>query len=240
MRSILMLPRAGRFGMRRVTLSSAIPARLPAVAPLGLPTSYTTTFPTDENPINESGFWIQGGTVGLDWTNMKSLSGDAQASTINTGFNDNIAHLNPAKHAIPADHRVIGTISRAGGYAPTDSHECELLLRWLITANSARGYEVTFPFANSTQVQVVRWNGALNDFTVLTGTQTNGGNIADGDTLEARIIGSTITAFHNGVQVYTVTDTTWTTGNPGLGAFVRTTGVPASYCWKDFTAVPAP
>ena len=34
-------------------------------------TTYTTTFPLTENPISQSGHWINGGTVGFDWCNVR-------------------------------------------------------------------------------------------------------------------------------------------------------------------------
>jgi len=36
---------------------------------------YSTVFPLNENPISESGNWINDGTVGLDWTNVATASG---------------------------------------------------------------------------------------------------------------------------------------------------------------------
>ena len=36
---------------------------------------YTTNFPLTENPISEGGEWINGGVVGLDWTNLSTTPG---------------------------------------------------------------------------------------------------------------------------------------------------------------------
>src|SRR5262245_11556871 len=39
------------------------------------PNRYTTTLPLAEDPISEGGRWINGGTVGLDWTNVATSPG---------------------------------------------------------------------------------------------------------------------------------------------------------------------
>ena len=43
--------------------------------------TYTTNFPLTENPISEAGNWINGGTVGLDWTNVSTTPGLASAAS---------------------------------------------------------------------------------------------------------------------------------------------------------------
>src|ERR1051326_1910354 len=51
-------------------------------------------FSTVESPISEGSAWINGGAVGLDWKNVNVVSGGkAQASALNTGFDDSIAEL---------------------------------------------------------------------------------------------------------------------------------------------------
>jgi hypothetical protein len=225
-----MRGRAPRFGTRRNVVRGF------SSTPFAPPTTYTTNYPLTENPVSEGGKWIQGGTTGLDWTNTRSSGGLAFASTINTGFNDNVAYLNPALFAVPTNHTVVITVHRVAGYTPPDTHEIEIFLRALGSAHSWRGYEVDFAFANSGLVQLVRWDGALNNFTVLSITVNNGANIADGDTLTASITGSTITAKHNNNLLFTATDATYATGNAGHGFFVRTGGTPSSFCISQFSA----
>src|SRR5208337_935597 len=50
--------------------------------------SYTTNFPLTENPISEGGRWINGGTVGLDWTNVRTTPGLAFGTELSTSTND--------------------------------------------------------------------------------------------------------------------------------------------------------
>jgi hypothetical protein len=45
--------------------------------------------------------------------------------------------------------------------------------------------------------------------------------LKDGDILKASIVGNVITVYVNGVEKACVTDSTFQTGNPGIGEFLR-------------------
>jgi hypothetical protein len=64
---------------------------------------------------------------------------------------------------------------------------------------------------------IVRWNGALGDFTGLASQRGSQFGVADGDVISAKVVGSVITAYKNGVQMAQATDATWATGSPGVG-----------------------
>jgi hypothetical protein len=66
-------------------------------------------------------------------------------------------------------------------------------------------------------VEIVRWNGALGDFTYV--ARTGGPGLRDGDMVKATIIGNVITAYINGAQVLQGTDNTFSTGSPGMGFY---------------------
>src|SRR5450432_4364789 len=58
--------------------------------------TYTTNFPLTEKPISEGGVWTNGGSVGLDWTDVQTTSGLAFATqTIHAPppYDDSIACL---------------------------------------------------------------------------------------------------------------------------------------------------
>jgi hypothetical protein len=195
------------------------------------PKTYSTNFLGVENPISENGVWTNGGTVGLVWQNVEKQNGFAYGSGTSAGYDDCIAHLS----GFPANHFAQATLHVAGNYTPPSSHEIELLLRFKITANSARGYEINCGWGGAYS-QIVRWNGALNDFTYLSPTGPGFGALAEGDVIKATAIGSTITVYKNGNQVMQVTDATWTDGNPGMGMFIRPGGTPKNYCYTQFSA----
>ena len=120
--------------------------------------------------------------------------------------------------------------------------EVELRLRTAISAHSITGYEINFRCtSDGTQyVQIVRWNGPLGDFSILDGRV--GPGLHNGDVVKATIVGSTITAYINGTQVVQVTDSTFTSGSPGMGFYIQ--GGSASqendYGFTSFTASDLP
>lgn len=195
---------------------------------------YSTPFSATENPLSESGHWIQGGDTGLDWQNVRSSGGLAFATNTSSGYDDCIAQL--TNHSIGVDHEVSGTIFLQGGYTAPDSHECSLYLRHSITAHQAKGYEILFPVPGVGNFQIVRWNGPVTDFTPLSVTGDLPRSVQTGDVAKAKIVGNAITVYLNDVAFATATDSTHTTGNPGMGFFVRPGGTLASYCLTAWSA----
>lgn len=206
-----------------------------AIAPAPtLVTSYQTNFDGTENPLRET-IWLNGGDFGV-WHNVQALNGHACASSFNVDPDDSSAYLDPTKHAISVDHKVTTTVHRATSYNPGVGHESQHFLRALGGASSFRGYECIYPVDGTSGCQCVKWNGAFNDFTVLSGTNSNGAAINDGDSIQSEIKTNVIKMRQNGTQVFTVTDSTYSTGNPGIAFFVRSGATLESYCWDDFLA----
>jgi hypothetical protein len=199
--------------------------------------SYTTNFPGTENPISEGGAWINGKTTGVAWQNVKTTTGFAQLTVGNpSAYDDSTAIL---AGTWGADQYVRAVVKRPNIDA-NYTQEFEIRLRSTMTANSSRGYEVllTGSGAHAASAQIVRWNGAPGDFTVLT-TSGPGGNVTDGDILEAQMVGTTITVKINGRQVLTATDSTYSNGSPGMGFFTRNPSPPA-HGFSSYTASNSP
>lgn len=203
------------------------------------PTVIDLQFPLDENPTDENGLMLEGLRDGVDWNDMQSggpTDGVRRCfAAVNSGNDSNMC-ARGGRHVIPNDQEVVTTIYRDPAYTPADSHEVLLLLRWNITANFTRGYEILIPINNGGQI--VRWNGVLNDFTVLSPTGPGNPAPVTGDIVRAKIVGSVITVFYTPIstgiegQIMTVTDSTWAGGNPGAGNFSRTGNTPNRYCHK--------
>jgi hypothetical protein len=82
---------------------------------------------------------------------------------------------------------------------------------------------------------IVKWNGPLGDFTMLSVTGSLGAP-AHGDKIRAEFVGQNITVYKNNVQVMRASDATYTDGNPGIGSFARTgDGVLANLGWQSIT-----
>jgi hypothetical protein len=120
------------------------------------------------------------------------------------------------------------------------THEVEILLRWSDSANSASGYECNMAW-NGGYAEIVRWNGPVGNYTYLNQSSVPGG-VHEGDTLSCSIVGSTITLSVNGVTRATATDSTFTTGNPGMAFWRGSSGCGSfgDYGFTHYTASSLP
>ena len=176
--------------------------------------SYSTSFPASENPISEGGAWINGGTTGLDWGNVATISGLAYGTSLKTKYADPTAVLTGTW---ASDQEAQGTVE-INGSVGGGSHEVELRLRTTITAHSITGYEINANTNSSNPyITIVRWDGPLNSWTQL--NSVTGITVKNGDVLKATAVGSAVTVYLNGTQVLQATDSTYSTGSPGIGFY---------------------
>jgi hypothetical protein len=223
--------------------SGATPAAI-SVPPTAGTSVFTTSFPLTENPLSDTGKWVNGKAIGLDWNDAQSVPNEAYASMLSGGasrYNDSIAHLSTAVMTFPPNQYAQGTVYRAAGYNPSPSkHEVELHLRFQTTAHNARGYEIMWGITG--YLAIVRWNGALGDYTGILDTGDPGiGAPADGDVLRVEISGTTLTVFKNGksvaqVKVDSIPGTVWAAGQPGMGFWPVDSSTPKNYGWKSYEA----
>ena len=220
----------------QVDVEGGSSATTPCTAATG---SFSTNFGSTENPLSEGGVWIDGKVVGLDWNNPMTVPGRATAS-VQSGlgasrYDDSIAHLSASLQPMTANQFAQGTVYKASGYSTSGGHEVELLLRFQTTAHNARGYEILWGLRG--YIAIVRWNGPLGNYTPL--YDPGAGSISvpnDGDVLRAEISGSTIKVFKNGVQVASVSDSTYSSGQPGVGFWPVDGATPEKLGWKAFQA----
>lgn len=198
-------------------------------APAAGTVKYSTQFDLAEAKLSEKGVWQH---KGEDWTFVETSAGHAYGTQTGTGaYNDSYAYLS----GFPADHAATGVISRLANMQGNCTREVEILLRWSDEAHKAKGYECNIAYDGS-YAEIVRWNGKLGDFTYLAKSNVPGG-VKDGDTVMASVVGNRITVWVNGKQIATATDSTYTTGNPGIG-FWRggTCGTKGDYGFTSFSA----
>ena len=182
--------------------------------------TYSTRFPLTENPISEGSNWINGQTTGIDWHDVSTTPGLAIGHQSGKSYTDGTALLTGTWGPTQSVEATVHTVH------PNDAcyQEVEMRLRSALSAHSCTGYEISFKASktSSAYLIIVRWNGAVGDFTML--KQYNGAQygVADGDTVKATISGNVITAYLNGVQVGTATDGTYAQGNPGMGFNLET------------------
>jgi hypothetical protein len=181
--------------------------------------TYTTNFPLTENPLSESGKWINGGTTGLDWTNVRTTPGLAFGTqTGSIKYNDSTAVLAGPWGPTQTAQATVAVTSASGASGVFE--EVALRLRTTITAHSITGYEINCAVSTTQNyIQIVRWNGPFGSFTQLDGRSA--GPCVNGDVLKATINGSTITVYRNGAAVFSVNDSTYTSGSPGVGLYLQ-------------------
>jgi hypothetical protein len=183
--------------------------------------SFSTNFDLTENPVSEGGVWHHASNV---WTNVITANGIAFGTNgVLDTYDDSYALLS----GFGPDQQAQAVVFRSPSLVTTaTTHEIELLLRFSDNATSARGYECLFNYAGG--VDIVRWDGALGSFTPLTITGGAGGlgrDLVSGDVIKATIVGNVISTYINGVLRAQATDSTFATGQPGIGFFTRPDGV---------------
>ena len=206
--------------------------------------AYSTNFPATENPISESGNWINGGTTGLEWGNVQSTPGLAFGAMVNGGtvvngtpstFDDCTAVLTGTWGS---NQTAQGTVYISPSISDgAQQQEVELRLNTNVTANSITGYEFDASVQpGSSYLLIVRWDGQLNKFTNISSTAAVA--LKNGDVLKATNVNGTLTFYVNGVAEVTATDTTYSNGSPGIGFWNigGATSTLANYGFSSFSA----
>lgn len=207
--------------------------------PGGTP-DYFTNFSTTENPVDEGGRWLNGLREGASWNDCQVSSGRLCATHTELStppFDDCNACINPAFRQYNPNQFARGTVFRTPGY--TAGHEILLFVRKKISSGSAPGYEVYWTTNGGGVVNLVRWNGPLNNFTgplAFAATSLP----SSGDVLRVEIIGTVITVSVNGAApIITYDDagaSQLNTGNPGIGNNpFDPTSTFFDFGWDDFT-----
>jgi hypothetical protein len=196
-------------------------------APLPIPDGllgHTTNFSRAENPISQGEKWVDGKTIGLDWSNVETVPGLAYGTESGRGtgadaYDDSTALLSGSW---PPDQTAAATV-RSVNQSEDVFEEVELRLRSSLTAHRSTGYEVLFRCLNSAQAyaSIVRWDGPLGSFTYLVQAKGPRYKLTNGDLVSASINGTVISAFINGKQVMQTSDATYSSGSPGMGFWLR-------------------
>ena len=209
---------------------------------------FSTTFAATQNPISEGGIWLNGQTDGGDWHDCLTTSGRCVGAADNfaSRYADDIACLKTSYRAFNAAQWAQATLYLSGGYTGGGgSHECELLLRWALSSGVARGYEAAIGIRPAgTYAFIVRWEGAAGSYTALWDPSASVGSyvntptaMANGDVMRAQITsGNVISLYQNGLLLGSVTDSTWASGQPGMGFWPVDGATAGSMGWSDFSA----
>jgi len=187
---------------------------LPLRGPHGI---YTTEFTLNEFPISEGGIWIGGRTVGLDWSDIGTVSGHTYGAVMDPGYDDPTALLTGEWGP---DQMARGTVFSIN-QQDSPNQEVELRLRSSLSAHRCTGYEIGWRVSPNgvAYMGIARWNGKLGDFTPLVTHYGAKFGVSHGDVIEATAIGNVISGYKNGALQARVRDKTFATGLPGTGTF---------------------
>ena len=202
--------------------------------------TYSTTFPLSENPISESGNWVGGHTAGQNcpnanagaycWGNVQTNGTMGYGADQQNTYGDATAILtgnwNPTQSA--------SGVVKINTTPTTTDNEIALHLRMTISSQSITGYEIYCSvMPGNPYCHIARWNGPYGSFCNIEPSPAPSIALLNGDTLSATISGTnptTITAFRNGTQIMSASDTgqtcspggaagPFTSGNPGIGFY---------------------
>ena len=205
-------------------------------------TSYSTTFPTIENPISGGGHLITSTSPGVNWSGLGlgnsgtlpvapiDVVGPGMAELVdyaNPNYGDALAVVTGSWAPDQSASVVVGNlVAQPGGYP-----EFEIHLR--TDPATGAGYEISWSY-NQDYILVAAWN-AHGGYTNLFFDQDAQYAVHPGDTLTASIVGNVITMYTNGVQIAQMTDHTFASGNPGFGFDAGSSGA-AAYDISSFSA----
>jgi hypothetical protein len=204
---------------------------------------YSTNFTRAENPLSEGGKWTNGGTDGLDWTDVRTTPGLVFGTEIGGNrpdpqkYDDSTALLKGAWGPNQTAQATVHSVN------PNQDgkvwEEVELRLRSSISPHNCTGYEIMFRCSKIPQAycNIARWEGRLGKFTYLKNSGGSKYGVSNGDVVKASMIGNVLTVYINGVQMVQVTDNKFTSGNPGMGFYLDgATGVMGDYGFSSFMA----
>jgi len=197
-------------GRTKSELDGALPLR----GPHGI---YLTKFPLNEFPIAEGGIWIGGRTVGLDWSDVGTMSGHTYGTVVDPGYDDPTALLTGEWGPDQMARGIVFSVNQQD----SPNQEVELRLRSHLSAHSCTGYEIGWRVSPNrvAYMGIARWNGKLGDFTPLVTHYGAKFGVSHGDVIEAIAIGNVISAYKNGALQARVRDETFLTGLPGMGTY---------------------
>ncbi len=199
--------------------------------------SYRTDFVLDEDPISEDGRWINGRADGIDWTDVMTNGGVVygapsrmdvaerrveQGNLEADGGEEPVGDYDDPTAVLAgdwgADQHVTATVYSRN---PTNEYfqEVQIRLRSIIEPNNCTGYEVFWRCLKTDEgyAEIVRWNGAVGDFTSLRKIFGAQCGVEHGDVVEAAIDGNVLRGSINGVEVISAIDDVFQSGSPGVG-----------------------
>jgi len=201
--------------------------------------AYRTVFASTENPLSEGGLWVNGGSPSI-FSNMRSTPGLAFGTMQGASVPPYIDSTAVLAGAWTRAQTAAGRVYRTG--TPVDYQEVELHLLTTITDTAITGYEFTYSVTSNPYVEIHKWlggNGNVNQFPLVT-SGTLGAALKTGDWVKATVDNAGLLSLYvdsgsGYALIISGTDTTYTSGAPGLGHWNNNGGAPGTNSEFGFT-----
>jgi len=183
--------------------------------------------------------WVNGRTDGIDWADVITKNGVARGGATRMAVAERRAEQGNLDAALTDVAAPIGdyddpTAVLTGAWGKNQHvkarvfsrnqteeyfQEVEIRLRSTISPHRCTGYEVFWRClkTENAYAEIVRWDGKIGGWASLARKQGSQYGVADGDVVEATVVGNVITSYVNGVEVLSARDDTFDAGSPGIG-----------------------
>lgn len=183
--------------------------------PVSLDIDFTTY--STENPLSNSGMFINGKTLGLDWNDVAVQNGlgayGTQIGEASPNYDDSVAIIvHPTGGVWPTTLVDMRAQINSINQKTTGGHNQEIEL-WPIANGAAHiwaGYEFSWRCTTSGQyASIVRWNGAVTSFNVLVNAVSPPGIPSGQSQIRAVKNGSVLSAYQRAGTTALSDDTGW-------------------------------
>lgn len=174
--------------------------------------SASSSFTGTENPLSEGGVWT---ALTAYWQHVTKANG----LKVDPAVLGNDCAARYTGVTFSADHYAEITLAAVPTGGQLFFHYC------MVRMNATAGcyLATTAPDVSSTTAQLYRVDNAGN-YTQIGANITLGSAMAANDVLRLECIGTTLNVKYNGALLRTATDSTFSTGAPGIGGWARDSG----------------
>jgi hypothetical protein len=188
------------------------------LTPFTAAAQYTTQFANSQNPLNEGGAWQ---CAQSPWFPVASTPGFAYGTQNGaSNYTDSTCVLTGSWNS----NQSASITVKVNGANTAQFEEVETHVNMTIGNGSITGYEGNCSVAKGQNyMQIVRWNGPSGKFQELDGRTTS---CITGDVLTLSRSGATLTLTQTraskAIASFSVTDSTYLNGSPGIGFYIQT------------------
>lgn len=192
--------------------------------------TFSTSFPSTETPVSQGGVWRSQDTL---LSRVNTTPGKAFGTQdFDLGYMDSYAFVDD--RAFNNNQYGEAVLYLEGGFAPSYNMEVEIILRCSDTSTTRQWYEILHNKDGG--FEILYLNGPADGFTPLSTPTNISTPIVNGQVFRGEIVGNVISGYIDGVLKVQATDSTITSGKPGMAFFSRGGAVDApKFCFSSYS-----